>query len=276
MCILDNVEERIKTLEVKSISKGKEKIYKQSANVFLHCMKKLDYLKDILRKKAIIPRYNIEDISFLNIDQEKSIAFPMICFCDIFFGRLQSHMSNYGKYGIGLDKDFGIQSGFEPINYINMDSKLSQNLRKTMEYLYNNYDVPTDDLYVEQLMSNLLYVKPIYGKMKIGNDVYKNMLFADEREWRYIPDMSGTNLPSLLPADELTMDNLRLYSDGLKCNEKQWLKLDINAIKYIILKEESNVHEMIKFIKKLDNWDEEEKDTLISKIVIFNELARDI
>lgn len=168
-------------LEIEAISRSKTNIYKQSANVFLHCMKKIKYLKEILENRAIIPRYNVENIGFLNIDGEEEIAFPMICFCDIFLGKLKSHMSVYGEYGIGLDKNFGIYNGFEPINYVNTDSKLIKNLRNTMRYLYNNYDGSVDDIYIEQLMHNLLYIKPIYGKMKVCDNIYRNVLFADER-----------------------------------------------------------------------------------------------
>ena len=39
----------------------------QSANVFLHCMRKEEYLKTILLNHAFIPRYNIEDISYLQL-----------------------------------------------------------------------------------------------------------------------------------------------------------------------------------------------------------------
>lgn len=262
-------------LEIEAISRSKTNIYKQSANVFLHCMKKIKYLKEILENRAIIPRYNVENIGFLNIDGEEEIAFPMICFCDIFLGKLKSHMSVYGEYGIGLDKNFGIYNGFEPINYVNTDSKLINNLRNTMRYLYNNYDGNVDDIYIEQLMHNLLYIKPIYGKMKIFDNTYRNVLFADEREWRYIPDMNDTDMDLLLSFKNLTMENLQLYSKALRCNEKQWLKLDINAIKYIIVKEK-NVCSMIRFIKKLDKWDDNEKNILISRIVKFDELERDM
>ena len=262
-------------LEIEAISRSKTNIYKQSANVFLHCMKKIKYLKEILENRAIIPRYNVENIGFLNIDGEEEIAFPMICFCDIFLGKLKPHMSVYGEYGIGLDKNFGIYNGFEPINYVNTDSKLIKNLRNTMRYLYNNYDGSVDDIYIEQLMHNLLYIKPIYGKMKICDNKYRNMLFADEREWRYIPDMNDTDMDLLLSFKNLTMENLQLYSKALKKKKKQWLKLDINAIKYIIVKEK-NVCSMIRFIKKLDKWDDNEKNILISRIVKFDELERDM
>lgn len=262
-------------LEIEDIFKGKKNIYKQSANVFLHCMKKIEYLKEILQNRAIIPRYNSENIRFLKINGVEEIAFPMISFCDIFLGKLKSHMSAYGKYGIGIDKNFGIHNGFEPINYVNTDSKNINNLRNTMKYLYNHYDGSVDDIYVDQLMYNLLYMKPIYGQMRLGDKDYREVLFADEREWRYIPDMSDTDMDWLLSSENLTMDNLNIYSRGLSINKKMWLKLDVNAIKYIIVKEK-NVHSMIRFIKNLDKWDEEEKNILVSRIVRFDELERDM
>ena len=87
--------------------------------------------------------------------------------------------------------------------------------------------------------------------------------------------MNDNDMDLLLSFKNLTMENLQLYSKALRCNEKQWLKLDINAIKYIIVKEK-NVCSMIRFIKKLDKWDDNEKNILISRIVKFDELERDM
>ena len=41
--------------------------YAQSANTLFHFMTKPEYLESILRRKAIIPRYCVETIDYLNI-----------------------------------------------------------------------------------------------------------------------------------------------------------------------------------------------------------------
>ena len=49
--------------------------YAQSANTIFNFMKKSEYLKEILEKKAIIPRYCKENLEYLNI-HNGDIAFP--------------------------------------------------------------------------------------------------------------------------------------------------------------------------------------------------------
>lgn len=41
--------------------------YAQSANTLFNFMKRKEYLINILRKKALIPRYCLENIEYLNI-----------------------------------------------------------------------------------------------------------------------------------------------------------------------------------------------------------------
>ncbi|KAA8786733.1 hypothetical protein EC604_23170 [Paenibacillus amylolyticus] len=89
-------------------------------------MTELQYLKKTLQKKALIPRYYEEDISYLSITGYDRIAFPMKCFCDIHLNKLAPHMEFYGYYGIGITKIWGMFQGIQPIQYINRDSYLAK------------------------------------------------------------------------------------------------------------------------------------------------------
>ena len=42
--------------------------YAQSANTLFHFMTKPEYLDSVLRRRAIIPRYCVETIDYLNIE----------------------------------------------------------------------------------------------------------------------------------------------------------------------------------------------------------------
>ena len=144
----------------------------QSANVLFKFMNKIDYLKDILNKRAILPRYYEEKIDYLNIESLNKIAFPMSCFCDIHLNKLVPHMINYGSYGIGLSKEWGMMQGIQPIQYINQYSDFrkdfSQIFSKALESSkhgsefqdYNNY-----------LLHNLFYMKPLVGEMIVNSMV---------------------------------------------------------------------------------------------------------
>ena len=62
--------------------------YAQSANTLFHFMKKQEYLNSILRRGAIIPRYCVETIDYLSIQNGthlfNEVAILQKCFCDIF------------------------------------------------------------------------------------------------------------------------------------------------------------------------------------------------
>ena len=102
----------------------KEYASEQSANALFTCMKDIQFLKDILKRKKIYPRYYKEDIEYLNLPGLSGIAYPMKCFCDIFLTKLEKHMHSYGKYGIALTKEWGLSNKIQPIQYINENSFL--------------------------------------------------------------------------------------------------------------------------------------------------------
>ncbi|WP_182101970.1 hypothetical protein [Niallia taxi] len=86
MTILD--KEKIQVINLQNNpSLNSEQIYipsKQSANVLFRFMNKLEFLEDIILKKAIIPRYYEEKLDYLQLDSLEKIAIPMSCFCDCF------------------------------------------------------------------------------------------------------------------------------------------------------------------------------------------------
>lgn len=81
--------------------------YAQSANTLFHFMGKAEYLKDLLIRRALVPRYCIENIEYLKIRDEeneyKEVAVLQKCFCDIPFHKLTETFSLQGV-GAAYDK----------------------------------------------------------------------------------------------------------------------------------------------------------------------------
>lgn len=252
---------------------------KQSANVLFKCMKKLDYLKSTLKMKAIVPRYYEEKINYLNIKETDKIAFPMSCFCDIHLNKLVDHMGNYGFFAIGMNKDWGIRQGIQPIHYINEYSAL----RKDFSSIFNHATHATDEqrndfrAYNNYLLMDLLFMKPLEGEMMTDKgDKIRN--FHDEREWRFIPNINEveTKLPLLIPQQQMNEKSYGSYSEGIQKRPELWLKFELSAIKYIIVTDKSSKMELINFLR--DNSvaeNEEEFFDLVSKILVFNDLRED-
>lgn len=253
----------------------------QSANVFLHCMKKFEYLKYILENKAFMPRYNEEIIDYLSVEY-KRIAFPMVCFCDIYLNKLKPHMGEYGEYGIGLSKEWGINNGLQPIFYINQHSELAKSFRETLFNGITKFEQDSSnnsvdfDIYINNIFTFLLFIKPISGLMKVDG-TEKHLNFHDEKEWRYIPNMSdGTELPLVLYDHQITDRSRNLYSDGIKTRKKLWLKIEYEDIKYLLVGKSSDRDLLINFIVNDINIDVNDKYVLISKIIVYNEMEDDL
>lgn len=251
----------------------------QSANVLFNFMRKLQYLKEILSNKAMIPRYNEEWIGYIGINGLSRIAFPMTCFCDIFLNKLIPHMSSYGSYGIGLDKKWGIDQGIQPIHYVNPNSNFKMEFQEVFSNSFHSRlnEVPENmKRYNNYLLTNLLFMKPIEGKM-FRNTIYEHCNFHDEKEWRFLPDMNNieTNLPMLIPQHLMNPTAYSSYSDGIRKCEKLWLKFDYISIKYLIVETVQDRRDLIQFIMKDIDAEPNEKYILISKILVFDELKED-
>lgn len=110
----------------------KERIHwNNSSNVLCNYMREQDYLNQILHNQAIIARYVMEPLDYLDLKDFQKICFPMTCFCDIPFSKVSTHMSHYGEYGIGLDKQAMLEKyRIQPIHYINADSPLADDFRE--------------------------------------------------------------------------------------------------------------------------------------------------
>lgn len=198
--------------------------YAQSANTLFHFMKKMQYLKEILQKKAIVPRYCKEDLEYLKICNNDILfaeAFVLQkCFCDIPFHKLTesfqlkgtgknydklskeekaklpknfTHTDFYGEYAIAFSKNWGEKNSLQPVHYLNQESEYTKYFSNLIGSILMADNVP--ELYAENILNRLCLVKPLRGIMKRkfkcenGDEVeiefQKN--FHDEQEWRYIP-----------------------------------------------------------------------------------------
>lgn len=201
--------------------------YAQSANTLFHFMGKAEYLKDLLTRRALIPRYCIENIDYLRIcDEEneyKEVAVLQKCFCDIPFHKLtetfslqgvgaaydtlseeekkkvstnNTHPDFYGTYAVGFSKNWGEKHNLQPVHYLNEESSHTREFSRVFGSVLQADDI--SDEYADDMLNRLSFVKPLRGIMKrqvqkmdkkdVTVEFWKN--FHDEKEWRYVPDSS--------------------------------------------------------------------------------------
>jgi hypothetical protein len=235
-----------------------------SAYTLFNFTSKWNYFEDKITN-GFKPRFVLEDLSYFNIN--KKFAFPMLCFCDILMSNLHDHMNEYGHYGIGLKKEWGIANGLNPLLYISSENsyllkiiqanlkelnqlKASQSCNKTIVKKLNYYS-----------NSYLRYLKPCQG---VQNK--KDRYFYDEKEWRYLlPDEKNFFL------DEKTFNNpIQREESNNKINNP--ITFEAEDIKYLII---DNVDEIDKLIKLVERKFGKESKRLITRIVLKNDIEND-
>lgn len=248
-----------------------------SANILCNYMRRIEYLKMILKNMAFVPRYFEEKLFYLNLTKIQSISFPMTCFCDIPLSKVAMHIKNYGTYGIALDKKIHLNKDIQPIQYINESSDFCKIISHSFEELLGN-NPELDDKYsflYDCMLSTLLYIKPIYGIMERNANQSETLYFKDECEWRYIPTLPD-DIPTILPQKHNNDNGRRFYSDALISHKETWLKFEVNDIKYIIVPDKEKADEIIRFIIDELKIKDFEKYQLISKIELAENFDRDL
>lgn len=240
--------------------------WKNSSNVLCNYMKKQDFLDLILKNRAIIPRYVIEPLQYLDIKELNQICFPMTCFCDIPFSKVATHMSHYGEYGIGLDKESVLRKyRIQPVHYMNANSQLTADFREAFCTFFKTEkeSYKGSHTLLNYLVSTLVFMKPIWG---YEND--QEYVYQDECEWRYIPaDNFPKELHFILEQKETTEYAKNKYSEALEKHPECWLRFEWQEVKYIIVPDEAAVKNTIRTLLSLKLTDNE-KHMLISKIEI--------
>ncbi len=198
--------------------------YAQSANVLFHFMTKIEYLEDILQKHALVPRYCMENLEYLDLivggTPFREALVLQKCFCDIPFHKLMdtfklelaediepkltaeehatlarrnTHPDCYGQYAIAFSKKWGETQRLQPIQYINGVSEFAKDFCAIFGTLWNMEDL--SDEFANDALNRLALMKPLRGVMdrnfernsreNIVIKIFKN--FHDEKEWRYVP-----------------------------------------------------------------------------------------
>ena len=246
--------------------------WNNSSNVLCNYMREQEYLNLVLKNQAIIPRYVMEPVEYLNLGEIKTICFPMTCFCDIPFSRVSTHMSRYGQYGIGLDKEAALNKHrIQPIHYMGHSSPLTDDFREVFTSFYSSDTELGDsaEILLDYVLSTLVYMKPIWGQEKNKNGDLENYVYQDECEWRYIPsDNFPPELgPLILPQSNTSESARNVYTEALSKHEECWLKFDWDDVKYIMVPDEAAVKATIATIESLP-LNEDAKHFLHSRIEI--------
>ena len=177
-------------------------------------------------------------------------------------------MKLYGGYGIAFSKQWGIEKGIQPLQYVNKDSILCKDFSKAFRHAISaDYEDPTHNY----MQTHMYYMKPIQGMMpRNGEDLNKN--FTDEQEWRYIPNVSEIGLPQAIIDDD--MAGLENCNDTIVDHDVCWLKFTPNDIKYIIVQTNDEFEKLCNLIDDAA-FAPDVKRKLFSRIIVWEESKED-
>lgn len=194
---------------------------KISSKYLFHFTKSAEILVSIL-KNGFYPMTAIEDISFMLPNyKEAKVGIPMVCFTDIPLSESEIHREEYGEFGIGLTKEWGMKNGLNPISYVVKGSEMYNSFNH-MQFIAKDNAVLLDqendtDTHVLNMMEAFMDYTGYLKEYTSDMDMNKKP-FYDEREWRYLPPFKEP---------EVGMDGLCNRLDISIVNDKQ-KRMDLN------------------------------------------------
>lgn len=222
-------------------------------------------------KNGFWPRYCLEDVRWLTLKDTEFIGYPMVCFCDIPLSRVDEHVKFYGNFGIGLTKEWALSNGLTPVQYI-ANSSIPETFKRLTHVVGEHGDELADAGW-SLIRFLLAHAKPIEGNMVVSNSLVSKE-FIQESEWRYIPR-------NQLIQDHLSRsdfeDEAILQANNDLTRNNCMLKFTPKDIKYIFVKSDSDIPDIINFIQtELDHYPSSDIKVLMSRVTSLESISIDI
>ncbi|HTA82155.1 MAG TPA: abortive infection system antitoxin AbiGi family protein [Bacteroidia bacterium] len=248
-----------------------------SANTLFHFTRQENLLK-IIDGQHFYPNYSKEH--FINVIPDDSIYeisyIPMISFCDLKLTQLSNpnislHTKDFGEYGLGFQKKWGVDNKVSPVVYVHKNSRASQIVNKLITTIRKIGKDQVDKLELSSISELIKFLKPYDGHYQKGIWKKKVRRYYDEREWRFIPDENKYPVMPLKKSKEFK-ERIEELNDELK---KTPLKFTHADIKYIIVKEDSDKNKVAEIIRKSNKGDDSVVTDLITRIITLKQLEED-
>ncbi|EQA0619442.1 hypothetical protein AWD72_000052 [Escherichia coli] len=249
-------------------------------NTLFHFTNNNEFLLNIIKDKFFKASYAKEIIVGPN-GTKRTFGIPMVSFCDIRLSNLHEHMKKYGYYGIGLKKSWAIEKGLNPVSYLNSNCSMfqyfDQQLREMSDEFLNIESYEERKLSRQKylnLQNVMRYMKNYEGELRRGNEYQKAYRFANESEWRYVPDI---NTSDIIPVKIVRNHDTKWKAkanDALWKSESSRLTFNYNDIKYILVPTSNMAFDLIEGVR--DFISEDDFIYLISKIFDSRHIYQDL
>lgn len=247
-----------------------------SSNALFHFTLSMEDIAGIL-ENGFSARFCLENYSnlFDASNDGFTMAFPMVCFCDLPISQLRSHMDFYGSYGLGMKKEWGIKNGISPVMYMLPGSDTAGYIGRLLGYVDDLADKDGTAVFRKCLRSVIRQIKLYEGFVeKDGQQVSKR--FYDEREWRWVPYVTENENSDLLSLSRNTYNTLRVRQAYEKTSDAVHLTFDPEDIDYIIVSQESEILQVIESVEKFgQGYDENTVKILTTRIISAESIRSD-
>ncbi|MEI6822848.1 MAG: abortive infection system antitoxin AbiGi family protein [Bacteroidota bacterium] len=248
-----------------------------SSNALFHFTDKMENISSIL-KNGFYPKYSREKVK---INKNKGVldrAIPMVCFCDIPLSQVTIHTKTYGEYGIGLKKEWALKKELNPILYLYENSYFARSINLIRDKVKNSNTDTDDNLGIikEKVAEILRNIKNYKGKnyKQDCNLSNKSVIFYNEREWRYLPPYKNKEVKFWITKKELDANPKKIEEENEKII-KYPLKFNPSDIRYIIVKNESDISLMIQSIKEIYKSKPKMIEVLLTRIITIKQIRED-
>jgi hypothetical protein len=121
------------------------------------------------------------------------------------------------------------------------------------------------------MIDSFKYIKPYKGNWHKGKRTRKELIYYNEREWRYCPLLKEQAvLSGVIKENKGEKDKLNKKFK----TDTDLLKFETKDVKFIIVKNKKNIHDVTDVIDAM-HIDETQKNILITKIITFEEIRED-
>jgi hypothetical protein len=242
-----------------------------STNSIIHYTDHINKLIGILKDGFYI-KYCSEELEIEN-DMGSSAAHPMISFCDIPLSHSSNHFDAYGRYGIGLSKDWANSMGINPVLYLEAKSSICKTIGKLLEQRRDPLTTLTEEQKL-QILRIKCFSKNYSGPLKRKKVNESNYRFYDEREWRLVPEKDKLDGANFSIALSNYKRNKGKYNEKLKNLKFKFKPKDIS---YIIVAKTNEIPSIIKLLQTeyKNRCSAQELNILFSKICSTQQIKDD-
>lgn len=238
-----------------------------SSNSLIHLTEEKESLIGILKEDFII-KYCREIVQ--TTEGWYGGAVPMVSFCDIPLSQIKKHINSYGKYGIGLKKEWALRNGLNPVLYIEKESHLAKIFRIALNTVLPGINIQDLSITDESVIEVMRFSKNYQGRLVTKKVKIDNYRFSDEREWRYVPDKSDA---------EIIIGQKRYIRDKETINESishLRLRFEPNDISYIIINDEDEISEFVNILRTSKRrYSLDDVERLTTRIITTEQILSD-